>query len=709
MTPASPHSPAIASAASERGTTLIYSGVLAVAALLAYANSFSVPLLFDDWLTITDNPKLRQVWPIWSALSPPENTGVGGRPIANLSFVLNYALSGESLRGFHAGNLLIHFAAALALFGVVRRTLRLPKLRERFGGAASLLGFAAAALWMLHPVQTQSVTYISQRTESLMGFFYFLTLYAFIRATQADRTWRWSALAVASCFAGMATKEGMVTAPVMILLYDYAFLTGSVSESWRRRWRLHLSLAAGWILLAMLMGGLHGRGVGFGRGMTAWTYLLIECGAIFRYLSLAFWPFPLVFDHGTDLGAPSWPQVAGAAGLVGLAGLTLYGLWRRPVVGFLLAWFLITLAPTSSIVPIPMQPISENRVYVPLAGVLTGLAVFVYVYGGRFSRVVLAAGGVALATLTWARNHDYRSEVALWEDTVAKRPASSRAHCNYGRALQEVGRLAEAKEQHLIALRLRPDYAEAHFNVAGVFGRLGQPDEALAHARRAVELDPRDQSALYNLGVAYTQKGMVHEAIAAYEAALRVRSDSAATHSNLALLLIQVRRLPEVISHAQTALRLSPDLIDARYALACGLALSGRMAEATPLFQEVVRMQPMNADAQQNLGISLHHAGRLDEAIACFDAAVRANPQHLDARVNLANTLVTRGRHAEAISHYELLLGVKPKAADLRVNYGIALAALGRRDEAIAQFNAALQLDPNLAAAREQLARMPTR
>src|SRR5688500_477519 len=200
--------------------------LLAVAAVLAYANSFSVPLLFDDWVTIQHNPRLRQLWPIWSALSPPEYSGVGGRPVANLSFVLNYALTGESVPGFHAINLAIHFLAGLTLFGIVRRTLRLPQWRERFHRSAGAVALAVAGLWMLQPVQTQSVTYVSQRTESLMGLFYLFTLYAFIRGATSPGSRAWFIAAVASCFAGMGTKEGMVTIPVIILLYDFVFLSG---------------------------------------------------------------------------------------------------------------------------------------------------------------------------------------------------------------------------------------------------------------------------------------------------------------------------------------------------------------------------------------------------------------------------------------------------------------------------------------------------
>jgi hypothetical protein len=152
--------------------------VLVLAALATYRNSFASPFVFDDRTSIEENQSIRRLWPLGPVLSPPCNgETVGGRPLLNLSFALNYALGGLDVRGYHAANLAIHLAAALLLLGVVRRTLLLPGLRERFGGAATPLALAAALLWMVHPLQTESVTYIVQRAESLCGCFYLLTLY----------------------------------------------------------------------------------------------------------------------------------------------------------------------------------------------------------------------------------------------------------------------------------------------------------------------------------------------------------------------------------------------------------------------------------------------------------------------------------------------------------------------------------------------------
>src|SRR5580700_10360835 len=204
--------------------------MIVLAALAVYYNSFSVPLIFDDALSIINNPTIHK---LESAFSPPPNECVGGRPILNFTFALNYALAGLNVWGYHAFNLLIHALAGLTLFGLLRRTLSRPPLNGRFGVAALPLALAVAVIWTVHPLQTEAVTYVSQRAESLMGLFYLLTLYGFIRSVESHTPARWQVFSFLACLLGTMSKEIIVTAPVMVLLYDYTFVAGSFHEAWR--------------------------------------------------------------------------------------------------------------------------------------------------------------------------------------------------------------------------------------------------------------------------------------------------------------------------------------------------------------------------------------------------------------------------------------------------------------------------------------------
>ncbi|MGA2605090.1 MAG: hypothetical protein ABSG14_12755, partial [Verrucomicrobiia bacterium] len=352
--------------------------VLIIAAGIgAYHNSFRGPFILDDVSSILENPHIRHLWPIGEALSPSANSMVGGHPVVNLSLAVNYALGGLAVWGYHALNLTIHILAALTLYGIVRRTLLRPVLEAHFGASGEWVALAVAVLWAVHPLQTEAVTYLSERGESLMGLFYLLTLYGFIRGVESPGHGRWFVLSVVACALGMATKEVMVTAPLMVLLYDRAFVSQSFREAWSRHGRLYLGLAGTWLLLGYLMAGsrnLLDRGVGYGLGITWWTYALTECRAVVHYLWLALWPAPLVFDYGDAITGDItiWHLTEAtpyALILAVLAAGVLVELRRQPAMGFLGAWFFVILAPSSSVVPVAGQPMAEHRMYLPLAAV----------------------------------------------------------------------------------------------------------------------------------------------------------------------------------------------------------------------------------------------------------------------------------------------------------------------------------------------------
>jgi Tfp pilus assembly protein PilF len=593
---------------------LLAGGILVLAVLAAYSGSFAAPFVFDDVPSIAENPTIRHLWPLRPVLHPPSANGmtVGGRPLLNFSLALNYAISGAEVWSYHALNLLIHLLAGLTLFGIVRRTLAGPvgaqaccaHLQGRSKPAPlqmNALALAIALLWTLHPLQTESVTYVVQRAESLMGLFYLLTLYCFVRGATATRPAVWMACSFLACLAGMATKEVMVSAPVLVLLYDRTFLAGSFRGAWRQRGRWHLGLAATWLLLAWLVVGNAGRGgtTGFRGGMAWPDYALTQCAAIPHYLRLAFWPHPLVFDYGEAVvrGAVT-PYVLL---LVLLLGATVFALWRRPALGFLGAWFFLILAPTSSVVPVATQIMAEHRIYLPLAAVIALAIVGGYALAGSRSLLVWLAAAVGLGWLTARRNVDYRSELTLWRSTVAAYPDNPRAHSNLGLALFESGQLSEAIAQYDAALRLAPDSAEIHNNLGNVLFLTGQPEAAMAEFGEALRLDPGFAKAHYNRGTLLVQLGRLPDAVTEYEAALRSNPDYADAHNNLGNVMFQLGLLPEAIAHYEWALRLEPESAEAHNNLGSALLQSGRIDKAARQFAEALRLRPDYAKARANL------------------------------------------------------------------------------------------------------------
>ena len=630
---------------------LVSKVVLAAGTIAAYSRTFTVPLLFDDFGSISGNPSIHRLWPIWPVLTPPSNAGVGGRPLLNLSYALNYAFGGDAVFGYHLVNLVIHLLAGWTLFCLVRRTLRRPILAERFGSSATLLSLAVSAIWAWHPLLTQSVTYLSQRAESLMGLFYLLTIYCFSRGTEAEPKGSriWLLLSFLACVAGVATKEVIATAPLLVLLYDRTFVSGSFSRAFRQRWPLYLALAATWIPLGLPMATLHDRGVGFGQGAAWWSYALVECRVIVRYLFLAYWPNRLVFDYGwyVAAGLPAvWPYMSALAALLVLAAIALR---RWPAAGFCASWFLLILAPTSSVVPVYGQPMAESRLYLPLAGVaaLTVLGAFSRV--GRWCLPVFALVAVGLGLAAARRNRDYASDQSIWRDTVAKNPASPRAHYNLGVVLENSPeKLPEAIAQFEEALRLKPDYAEAHNNLGTAWLKIpGRLTDAIAQIEDAVRLKPGNAEAHNNLGFAYASiPGRLNEAIAQYEEAVRLKPDFAEAHYNLGNACLDAPgRLNDAIAQFKEAIRLRPGYPEACNNLGNAfLRIPGRSNDAIAQFKEAIRLRPHYPEAHNGLGAALVAEGRSSEAIEEFRKALQLNPDYIEARKNLEIVTQAPGR-----------------------------------------------------------------
>ena len=635
---------------SPHGAIRMASLAIILAGLAAYWNSFSTPLVFDAHLSIIENPTIRSLSPLKSVLLPalPGST-VEGRPLVNLSFALNYAFGKLDPCGFHAVNLAVHLVAGLALFGIVRRTLLLPRFRDRTGLAATGLALTTATLWVVHPLQTESITNVVQRAESLMGSLFLLTLYCSIRAFTDTRPRGWQIAAVLMCLLGMAAKEVMAAAPLVILLYDRVFIAASWREVFSRRAVFHGALAMTWILLGLLVlsAGSHGGTVGLGLGVSPWDYATSQFGTILRYLGLTFWPHPLVIDYGyfqPVAGAEYIPAALVVAGLIA-AGLAAFR--SRPWIGFLTASFFLILAPTSSVVPIAAQSVSEHRMYLPLAPLLALIVVGGWLMwtsraptrAPAFAAVIVI--GAMIAT-TNARNHDYRTEIALWENCVARRPANHRGQTNLGLMLAQEGRIDESIACYRKALDLNPGYALANANLGYALMEKGRLDEAIVHFEKGIAADPNVASAHSNFGLALVQTGRLDEAIAQCESAIALQPDYAKAHTNLGLALAKKGRLDEAIAHYEKSVELEPGNDKAHSNLAGALAQQGREKDAIPHYVRAIEIQPTNAKARNNLGTLLIHQGRIEEAIAQFRAAVEAQPDYTKAKQNLDQALRMR-------------------------------------------------------------------
>jgi protein O-mannosyl-transferase len=488
-------------------------------------------------------------------------------------------------------------------------------LRTQANGLAA----AVAVCWAVHPLQTESVTYIIQRTESLMGLFLLLTLYCVIRGHHSPRRSGWYATAVICCALGMGSKEGMVIAPIVVLLYDRIFLADSWAELWKQRSALHAGLAATWLIVISLVIVNKARGGGLmgSPAVSWWRYAQNQFGAIAHYLRLTFWPDTLCLDYGWQVSTlpRSWIAV-GVMLAVCLAAATGWALANAPPVGFLGAWFFLTLAPSSSVVPI-QDMVAERRMYLPLAAVVTLTVIAAWNGLSTLSRrfkltpttlgwafFALIAG--ALAWRTALRNHDYHSEIAIWTDTSRQRPQNARAWNNLGHSYYKVGRFDSAVACFQRAIELLPTYgvvprSVAYDNLAKVRIKQGQYGEAITHLSAALRLNPYNADAHYDLGSALQQLGDQEQAMVHFRTAIRLQPDHAFAHYNMSLLLTDLGDFDEALRELQTARRLLPDRPEIPFKLGVLLSNQGRYSEACANFTEALRLKPDFEQARQYL------------------------------------------------------------------------------------------------------------
>lgn len=661
----------------EKERTRLYLLLIVGAILLAYANSFSGAILFDDVLHIFQNPSIKSLHQAGQLLSDTS------RPVVALTWAINYRLGGLNVWGYHLLNVLIHGLAALTLLGIVRRTLKNRRLPERTRAEADPLALIITLLWALHPLQTQSVTYLVQRGESLMGLFYLLSLYGLIRSAESARPRLWQAGVVLSNAFGMASKPVMVTAPLILLWYDRLFLAGSWRELFRRRAALYLGLIAGWGLLFLILRqrfSEYETNAGFWMGtVTPYRYALTQPQVILHYLRLCFWPHPLILDYEWPIAQgirEVWPSLALlAAG----AGLLLWKFRRRPEVLFLGGWFFLILAPTSSFIPIA-DAAFEHRMYLPLAAVACGA---VLAARRRSLGIGIALGVlIALGITTALRSRDYDSLPRMWAEVLKHRPHSVRAHINLGAAMNMLGNFEEAERLLRRAVELKPDSAEAHGNLGFALARLNSIDQMRTEYREALGLQPTPSGAS-KTSTRRASAAQLQEAEAEYREALRLEPQLASMHSGLAAVLERSGRMEEAETEYRETLRLDPHRAGGHVNLGLLCQRKGDLQQALQEYRAAVQLDPGNPIAQSNVGTVLIQMGRWAEATPWFIRAIRTDPDCVEAWTNLGAVYQHQGELHKSITCYSKALEIRPEDRQARTNLRSALSALRRAEKNI--------------------------
>jgi len=677
-------------------------------AFIAFGPALNAPFDFDDLPAIVHNASIRRLWPITIPLTTPAlGTAVSGRPIVNLSFALNYAVqSTTATLGYHLVDVLLHVVTALLVFATVRLTIRRGRIDEQWRDAADRIAIVTAAIWLVHPIQTEAVDYVSQRTELLVSLFYMTTLYCAVRAWETS-TFRWSIFAVVACVLGMGSKEVMLTAPIAVIIYDRAFLF----ESWRAPWisRSRRSLygaliaTSGLSLFLIAHGGRDGT-VGFGPGMTWYEYFYSQCWAIAHYLRLVLWPSALTYDYGQT-------PVRDLSGVPGAISLTLLGTatlvaWRRNGVrwlAFLGSWFFLLLAPSSSFVPIRTEIAAERRVYLAVAAVFVlaavGLEWLRRILSRRLAMAVYAVAAVLCIGMIAAsaqRSSLYRAPELLWRDAAKKQPNNPRALNGVAAILlkREPSDFSEPDSLLSRALAVDSTFVLAWQNRAVIAIHTNRFADAEVLLRRGLVASPGDSALNEQLGTVLVARGKPELAIPVLQRVTRV-FPNAKSLTELGTAYLASGYVDSAIVAYRRATELDSTYIDALNYMGAALVESNRGSEAVPYLLRSVRQNSGTGFSLGLLALAYGESHQPDLAAQTAALAVARDPRNATAYLFAGRGLQAAGRLADAERYLVEALRLDPEDPQSLTRLGMVEAALGKVADGRHYIRRALEIAPS--------------
>ncbi len=580
-----------------------------------YYNSLDVPFYLDDFRNISDNPHCRiSKISIKGLIDAAFQSPIPTRPVANLSFALNYLFHRDAVAGYHLINIGIHIATGLFLFLLFAKTMDLVG-RNNGKKISSPLTIAlfAALLWLAHPIQTQSVTYIVQRMNSLASMFFVLSLLLYVNGRLAKLPKRSVFWFTGSFIAGVFSvfsKENGATLPFFIFLYEWYFFQ-DLRFSWLKR-KLPVFLCA--VLLVFILALYFTGGHPFSsilasyqhRDFTLGQRLLTEFRVVILYIGHVFYPHParLSLEHDIALSNSLVDPITtllSALALLALVFLAFFSARKERIFSFAIIWFLGNLIIESSI--IGLEIIFEHRLYLPSMFVVLAAVLLIYrwLHYPRLRTVLLCAILLIFSFWTHERNETWRNPIRFWTDAADKAPGNPRVHNNLSVELRKAGKYPEAHASSLEALRLKSDFVNGYVSLGNIYLDIRSFDLAIQQFHRALALKPDYGEVYVNLGNTYMGKGETDKAIEAYSKALKHKSDNIEALVNLASANASKGLLDDAARGFRTALILSPENADIYFNLGLAYKGMGQYDKALKAFAEAVRLKPKDKASREHI------------------------------------------------------------------------------------------------------------
>lgn len=618
-------------------SALIAALSIAILGSVIYGNTLQVPWYFDDTANIVRNPLIRDLGAAWDKILAP-------RGLAMFSFAVNYHFHGIELPGYHIVNILIHLFTTFIVYLSLKRVFC----------CRPTLALLAALIFLSHPLQTQSVTYVVQRMTSLSGLFFFLSLYLYVRARET--------LLAGQCFISLPhlffylasllsgaiavyTKQNAAILPLCIFLFDRFFLPKQKQSGlWLASYLLPYFAAPIWMVLTLFLFPVV-DGVDLhvitstndsAKGLTVaknsdfeyqLSYLVTEFSVLWLYIRLLFLPYGQVLDYQYPL-VTSLLTIKNTAAFLGLAGLLAFATVLRrqmPLVSFAIFWFFIALSVESTI--IPLDPVFEHRLYVPMFGFAVLLPQLFDMLGRNKHRIIFLSLTVMIyAVLTWVRNDLWSRENAFLEDQFLKVPHGTRVMVSLSKCYIDKGRDQDAEALLRKAIAIDPGLEKAYINLSSILVRKQKMNDALQLLKQGLQANPYSGELHNNLGVLYDLQGEPEQAIQALLKSFRINPGYAETYTNLGAVYAGLKRWDEAEQYYRRGIAVLYENPKAHYNLGVALFSLGRMSEAAESFRTALKFAPDDADALFNLANAYIELGSRQSALELLPCLRIRNP-----------------------------------------------------------------------------------
>jgi protein O-mannosyl-transferase len=599
---------------------------------LAYSNTFDSGFHFDDGFHIKvkegirdlDNYASAQMW-----------ANVNQRPLSTFTLALNYKYGKLDVFGYHLFNLCIHLLSALLVYLLCISILKSPGMSgQGFAKRAKSIAFFCALIFVLHPLQTQSVTYIIQRMTSLSGMFFLLSAFFYLKGRigfvekHKKFSWLLISLAFLSGIAAVLSKQNAVTFPIIWLLIEVFFVRDKEGKPFKKIQFIGLSLMLAAILAVIVFQLLPKETEDIGR----YEYLITQFRVIPKYIQLALLPISqnLDYDFSVSESIWAWKELLGLAIILGLFYLAFSSYKKNRLVSFGILWFFITLLVESSIIPI-RDVIFEHRLYIPILGIILAFVSVLYKYlpKGKIIKpaYILIIVSLALAIKTYSRNKIWKSNFSLWEDTHKKSPNKSRVNLSFGNANLEL----------------------LNYNLA------------IQYFSRAIALNPENREAYFNRANVYVHLEEYKKAIQDFDIFINAHPELAEPYNFLGKTKLLMNDLGGAVVALNQAISLKPGLFDAWFNRGNARSLIRDYQGAIDDYTESVSLGNQEAAVFNNRGQAYLHIKEMDKAFSDFSTAVYVDPNYAKAYQNRANILYQQGRVEEALQDFKQVILLEPQ------------------------------------------------